>query len=1699
MKNYKKIIILVVVLFIILLLIKYRNKIPILREHFDNTPSHSFQHNHTELDDIKDMKVIVITFYYSDTCPKSREFLYGCCRDLKGDKEIIGTKMYQMKNQDGKHDSYEERLRYWFQSDSLNNKNNIIKSDFYKDIPQNEDTCMPLNYFRKENENENARVIDYDNKCFIKKKPTYFYLEDFINKFNENYITDLDIQGIGGIGGIKYEDINGEIDLNPIDLDNLKYEIRLKVEEFKEENQIASLFIDIPRFPAIREGQSVVRSRNRYLGNLNNMNEIGEFINTYLNISKETVNNKYVIKYFHNDSNENYKKKITFETINLDTNFYKQNKYNEYISYLYSKYIQNNDFKKLEGEFSKFKPMIVSGDYLGEERGIDIDKRILNNNYLQTRPKILWKNIVSFPETRNDYIAIVFRDDRLTEYYNGLGIGDNLGDTPKKLIYWIIWNVPKKDMEMMELTYDTLINSENNKKDGVREYSEIYPYQIFDKANIQYYFDDNNITERESKISLYGASHSAGESQSAGESHSAGPSHSADINEIFNYEERSVKYKIDIYNYNKETAIELDKDYENLVENNLELFYDKLIIKLGENKFENLEEKDKEELFIKYKLEDNEEKNEKLSKFFMNNDLKDNKKLVAFSYKMKYYKLADNLSINLEKKTYWILYFNVTNPITLYINNEMLVISDKFEYRIPYKTNSIYIYIKLVNSINEESDFLVIKESKIPTYRLNWEDIFYDYRNKLQKNNNGIKLKEGVSTTILKGKFKLDKENSVNNNIINIDYRVNFDFDNIKNKEILVNDEIIEETNLCPDPSPGPSPGPCPSILNTFNNKLLISNENEISFSITLNSNSVLYNGTVSPIEINNIIEEVNIDNIKANRVSTIQLDTLGCNLDAEYTIQSVPTLRYIGHLEGNTELNESYGRKSRDNLRLAIRIYEEDKLKPSYLEWGIDIDNLEKMDNIIQYELFKNSRTNKVKNIELNNLEMKFKTQNSNKYYSEKINNNCKKITKYTLTETSEIVFKNLPPKLIRQNIKLIRQNVKFISDNFDENRFYNEVNNLEIIYNKIKEKFQLWKKEGGFIYSWVGEQKYPESLFVENSEWVFSPKYQDTLEFKSIDVGVFPTWYNRNKNIDMESVYHHNINVELVNNNVNDNKEIYNCNLTESNSISPIPSDLDTEVMFTNTLFSLGDLSDKITLDFPNATADFVKKFKVEIIPYFHEKEFGDSLSGIVKEKYINPNLVENISSLLNKYGIEKILNNITDNLLMYRGNLDILNNYVDRKEILRLKHIYYNLDETSNFPYHIQEELKKIDPTFDIIQELRSLNPQFPEIDITKRVPVIMTYNSTLDNKLNLERYDDTKKEYLQEKNDKNIAKIFNDFMEKNMYYYENYQSYGDLGIYQNETCLIYKSPIVDKISNLCPFFRDYVSKTKDNMSTSLLHKINIIVILNYCKILNLVNESYIFDNDIDIFNILNDELLKYGIGDIKSTIKNSGILGFGASTDIFDHNKYTYVEKECAPAPCPPGNISELIKEIQKLKEEEMDLIHKVEKDNLKSTDTYEPCLGPEPSPGPSPEPSSTCLIDKETYDCPTESNGPSPSRCLSEDKTNKIKYLRDIYVIVYYINKIKELILGNIEDMIKYDKNGNRVNELLAIMEKFYIFALKKHNIYFKNEESIFSKMDFNDLELIKIPKEFEPEPETYSDTIDNAVKNYRTMMYNIFN
>ena len=640
MKIYVKIIIGIIVLFILFLI--FRKKIPFLKEHFSAGPCPSpcptptqFVTSYGNLkEDLKDMRVIIISFYYSDTCPKSREFLYGCCEDVEGTFNNKNT--LTVNKNDDKNDSYMNKILKWFKKD-MNTDNNIIaKTEFYKDIPASDNKCLDLSNFQEVSQNSQSSI--FKNKCILEKKPTYFYLEEFINKFNNDYQTDI---GFEDLYEVMYSDNNGMF--KQTNLDNINYKIRLKVEEFDNPNEIASLFIEIPRFPGLNEGDNVSRSKHRFIGNINNMNEVASFINDYLNISlqedkiiktyniidgklkknenkweygpiplsleinksyklkdisnhekinkiiikkgdkKETIDNdisqdidinnlpidktninnklqsiesienieknmlpdkiltqkekndyksliseeyeliiefnkepneedkftlienddeNYIINLFHNQvsgNQDSYKKNIRFNKTLVDKKFYNsENKFKDYIAYLYNEFINSNTpypYKVLDGYYEKFKPRITTYDFMEEFRFEDINNRIAENNYLYVRPRIMWKNIITFPEPRNDYIAIIMRDKYLEEYYRGYEGGKS------KLIYWIMWNIPKTDMELLEAKYDNLVNSDNKLTEGVRLYTELYPYKLFDSSNIQYYFDENDILKRQAKLS----------------------------------------------------------------------------------------------------------------------------------------------------------------------------------------------------------------------------------------------------------------------------------------------------------------------------------------------------------------------------------------------------------------------------------------------------------------------------------------------------------------------------------------------------------------------------------------------------------------------------------------------------------------------------------------------------------------------------------------------------------------------------------------------------------------------------------------------------------------------------------------------------------------------------------------------------------------------------------------------------------------------------------------------------------------------------------------------------------------------------------------------------------------------------------------------------------------------------------------------
>lgn len=1609
MKTCNKILIFgIIIILILFLLYNCRNKI---KENFSNPTPFLF-------DDNKKMNVVIISFFYSDTCPESREFLYGCCRDIEGDKEQIQDKLIQYQQKDELiTDSYGNKLRNWY-SNSKND--NFIK--------KNQDMggkCISINNFEEVDGGENTLN---NNKCFLRKKPTFHYLQSFINKFNNDYVNDLKINTIKEG---KFTDDNGKIDISEdlAKIENLKFEIRLRVEEYKNKDEISTLFIEVPRVPGLKAGDNILRSRHRYLGNLNNMNEIGEFINKFLNIK---IVDKKTIHFFSNNIEQNsdsYKKKIVAEGNFINNNLVNQ----EYISYLYKKY-QEDDFKNLEGEFSHIAPQVATYDFNSNSRQNDVEIRQLENNYIDTRPKILWKNIVTFPEPNNEFIAIIFRDVKLEETYI---------DDPEKLIYWMMWNVPKKSYSIPELKYDK-IDNDSFIRNEIKEFCELYPYKIFDKTKNQYYFDTNNIKTRDFKM----------KDNNVFPAPSPTPSEikkNVNLFEIFNVGDRIVEYNVEIYNYNSEEAKEIDKYYDNYSKTNIELFYEKML-----NLLKNKKVKESAQNNIKFKIEDDNQV-EDLGKYLKNSNYKDDEKnniyqntLTTFSYGMNYYKLDNNsININLEKHTYWVLYFYVKEEITVYINSDKVKLNGKHELRLPYKTNFISIK-KNTGNINEE-DYVVIKESKVPTYRLNWQDIFYQHKDLFDTIEGGIKIKEERT---IDGVFRLENEISE----IKFNYRVNFEYESINVENIKINDK--QEDFICPSSS-------CDSNK-LFINKLISVNNNQMKFKITVKNGSILYNGTVSPIEENNDLMELEeIENVKQRRISSINLDSLGCNYRGEYVNQPVPPIRCDYKI--NTR-NKS--------LRFAVRIYENDKLKPLYIQWGI-----EDLNNVMNYELFRNNQNKNI--IQFTDYEMKFKSKNSNKYFNKKANDNCKKNTKLNLKVDSKIILKNLPLKVSQEDLEF----TKDTKDGVDINTYKNEEMKYSLIYNKVKEVWQMWKHDGGFLYSWVGEQKYSDSL-VKYGSWVFAPKYDNFTETRFIDPIFFPSWYNRNTLINSQNiystylektqllekdsnityVYQKNIMITLSN---TEETEFYDCNLGKEEIIFPKPSSTDEEtispppsynqetLMFTNSLFTLGNL-EKIEFNYKEGKSYFHKTLKLEVIPYYKEqvniedyssnidkyifnpyssgfKEIEHTyeyvLSEKIKERYINHNFISDLVNVIYSsfQGEERaeIFNKITDNILIYRGNLKVLEGYFETSKIEDIKSNYYGMEEES---IHSNKE------------------------------PIIVFDTLTLDQKINKEKNEKADKVVIPS----DFGFLFEQYVnhKKNKIYFENYQSFGNLAIYQNETILNYVIPTVEKINQLCPSFRNYIAKTQETLNTDLLHKTNIVIVINYYKIYQQLISYYLkelnYESIVDAskekeIDILQKIFSNKKYGDIIYPINEEELNKIGSLQGLIDNLEVI-------------GELKPLIKSIQEINNEDL---------YIKNTEITVPC------------PSSSC-----EEDCHPSSS----DNC--ENDLNKNKYLRDIFVPYLITRIINDLVLKKLEDIENSSQtNINIVNELLAIMERFYLFTIERHNLYFEEKNDIFDKLNPNNIDdgLSSFPPSFYTEPTRYySETIDSAVNSYRTMIQNVF-
>ena len=89
------------------------------------------------------------------------------------------------------------------------------------------------------------------------------------------------------------------------------------------------------------------------------------------------------------------------------------------------------------------------------------------------RPRLYFNNI----KMSNGNIMVIFQDKFLKEKY---------GDQERKLVYWMMWNIPKTLNYLEEKIYDKV---ENKSKQGIYEYFELFPYKLFDKSKNPQYFN----------------------------------------------------------------------------------------------------------------------------------------------------------------------------------------------------------------------------------------------------------------------------------------------------------------------------------------------------------------------------------------------------------------------------------------------------------------------------------------------------------------------------------------------------------------------------------------------------------------------------------------------------------------------------------------------------------------------------------------------------------------------------------------------------------------------------------------------------------------------------------------------------------------------------------------------------------------------------------------------------------------------------------------------------------------------------------------------------------------------------------------------------------------------------------------------------------------------------------------------------------
>ena len=544
------------------------------------------------------------------------------------------------------------------------------------------------------------------------------------------------------------------------------------------------------------------------------------------------------------------------------------------------------------------------------------------------------------------------------------------------------------------------------------------------------------------------------------------------------------------------------------------------------------------------------------------------------------------------------------------------------------------------------------------------------------------------------------------------------------------------------------------------------------------------------------------------------------------------------------------------------------------YLEW--DIPNTKQSNNF--FSPFKNTRYyNKKINGFLNLDNIAINITNTN-------NKNCFNVTKLDasnikIESTDKIIDTIFNRKIFifHLNNEIRDRDLKSIYKT-ENLKSKDEVYNVIFSKNYRDNKWMMWGMNKDSKV-WIAKQKYKTDSFpliISNNyeEWLFSPKYAK----KHYNFYEYPSQSNPFVKLNPDDKKLLTIKLKFINA-VPTSKSEPECRLDyskygipdEDNSI-PFDNIKEYGNRFKNTLFNLKGIQFKNNLnqfvinetDTENGTkyeSVYRLRLKARIHSYrkssdlpvenFKSKYIANKegakynsyeriLSEQVKRTYIEPKIINYISDQI-KFNIDEEFDKLSYNEI----KSVITNRKIASKETAKRLRIFLEIEECLSDILMFRGDLSKINPKYisndlkSYRKKLEELNEQYYSMDEKDpRVIDSIRYKPVIKENAKIDEYFvNTYREYV---NHKDYSVIL-----------DNYTSYGDLNLYQNESMLIYNIPVdLD-----CGVFKEMIGCNQDNIKTIIIDiKENE---LKFYKNFNILEE---FIKKIDE-NLNNDRNLKY----------------------------------------------------------------------------------------------------------------------------------------------------------------------------------------------------------------------------------------------